>query len=332
MTPDMSFAVFYDFRNPARWRQPWADRYAQILDQIEWIDRSSPFDGVSLSEHHFVDDGYAPSMLALAAAVAMRTERVDIFTNVLLLPLHDPLRVAEDSITVDILSRGRFRLGVGVGYREQEFAGFGTSLRDRRDRMEEGLEIIKKAFANEPFSFQGKHWSFPEIKVSPAPHTPGGPPIWIGGTVPAALERAAKHAVGFLASTDDEVRGYVQACRDLGKEPGPAGRNAWLIVEEDPERTLAEVGDNMLYQVNQYIDYGFLKVRPYDDPQVLLDQGYYQLVDADGAIELIKESRAAGVTEFGFFGALPGEPIERGQRRLDYLSRSVIPAFKGTGA
>jgi hypothetical protein len=327
----MKFAAFYDFRNPAPWRQPWADRYADLLEQIDWVESSTDLAGVSLSEHHFVDDGYLPSVMALAVAVAARTERVEIYTNILQLPLHEPLRVAEDAIAADLISRGRVRLGVAVGYREQEFLGLGTRTEDRRDRMEEALDIFEGAFSGEAFDHHGEHWDIPELTVSPPPHTPGGPEIWIGGTAKPALERAARRASGFLATTNEEVEGYFAACERLGTPPERrnASRNAWLLVEEDPERTLSEIGDHMLYQVNQYIEYGFLKVPPYDDAQVLLDQGYYTLVDAAGAIAEIEKSRDVGISEFGFFAAMPGEPVENGTKRLAYINDKVIPHFAG---
>lgn len=128
---DVKFGLLYDFRNPAAWRRPWASHYQAILDQIVSVDRGGQFDSIHLSEHHFVDDGYTPSVLSLATAVSALTDRIEIGTNILQLPLHDPLRVAEDSLTADVVSHGRFRLGVGVGYREAEFLGFGTSLSDR---------------------------------------------------------------------------------------------------------------------------------------------------------------------------------------------------------
>jgi alkanesulfonate monooxygenase SsuD/methylene tetrahydromethanopterin reductase-like flavin-dependent oxidoreductase (luciferase family) len=331
MTNSLSFGVFYDFRNPLQFRQNWTERYRQLLEQIDWVDGSSSFESVSVSEHHFVDDGYTPSVLALAAVMAARTSRVGIATNILQLPLHHPLRVAEDALTVDVLSGGRFRLGVANGYREQEFAGFGTTPRHRKARMEEALTILRGAFSNEPFSFDGNHWSFPELTVSPPP-TDGGPEIWMGGTAPAALDRAARLGDGFFASTNEEVVGYLEACERNGVPPDRRRtcRTAWAMVDEDPERALSELGEHMLYQVNQYIDYGFLKMPPFDDPHVLVEMGFYTFVDAAGAIDFFREAADAGVQEIHLFGVLPGEAIESGTRRLQYVADKVIPTFSGS--
>ncbi|GAA1000218.1 LLM class flavin-dependent oxidoreductase [Acrocarpospora macrocephala] len=319
------FGVFYDFRNPAPWREPWDVRYRKILEQIDWVESTPAFGEVSVSEHHFVDDGYTPSVLALSAAIAARTTRVGVSTNILQLPLHHPLRVAEDALTVDALSAGRFRLGVAVGYRELEFEALGTSTRDRASRMEEALQILRLAFAGEPFRFEGRHWSIPELGVRPGPVRPGGPPIWLGGTAPAALDRAARTADGFMASVNAEVVAFHGACERLGAGRKPASRTAWMVVDEDPERALAALGEHMLYQVNQYIDYGFLKVPPYTDPRRLIQDGFYTFVDAEGALAALAEAGAAGVDEVHFFGMLPGEDVAAATVRLEYLAAKVLP-------
>jgi alkanesulfonate monooxygenase SsuD/methylene tetrahydromethanopterin reductase-like flavin-dependent oxidoreductase (luciferase family) len=323
----MTFGVFYDFRNPAQFREDWTRRYREILRQIDWLEGSSNFDAVSISEHHFVDDGYTPSVLALAAAVAAKTERLQIGTNILQLPLHHPLRIAEDALTVDTISGGRFRLGVALGYRELEFLGLGTTPRLRRSRMEEGIAILRHAFSGRPFAFEGENWSFPELKVSPPPVRAGGPPIWMGGTVTPALARAAQLGDGFLASVVDEVVGYLEACSEIGLDPDQQGTclTAWAIVDEDPDRALQELGPYMLHQVNGYIDFGFLEVPYFEHPQQLIDAGFYTMVDAAGAIEYFGEAWNAGVKEIQLFGQIPGEPVESGSRRLQYISEQVIP-------
>ncbi|MCW2767883.1 MAG: Luciferase-like, subgroup [Nocardioides sp.] len=324
MSP-MKFGVFYDFRNPAPWREPWDVRYRKIFEQIDWVESSTAFAEVSVSEHHFTDDGYTPSVLALATAIAARTSRVGIATNILQLPLHHPLRIAEDSLTVDALSGGRFRLGVAVGYRELEFEALGTTTKERGSRMEESLAILRLAFSGEAFSFEGKHWTIPEVVVRPGPVRPGGPPIWLGGTAPVAIERAARLADGFMASVNDEVVAYHAACARLdGADRKHAMRTAWILVDEDPERALAELGEHMLFQVNAYIDYGFLKMAPYTDAADLVRDGFYAFVDAAGAGAILDEAETAGVDEVHFFGMLPGEDVDSATRRLDYINTKVL--------
>ena len=120
---NLRFGLWYDFRNPPAWKQDGTELYRAILDQCVRAEELG-WDDIWLSEHHFLDDAYTPSMLPLGCAIAARTERVEIGTSVLLLPLHDPVRVAEDAATLDVLSGGRLQLGLGVGYRVEEFIGF----------------------------------------------------------------------------------------------------------------------------------------------------------------------------------------------------------------
>jgi alkanesulfonate monooxygenase SsuD/methylene tetrahydromethanopterin reductase-like flavin-dependent oxidoreductase (luciferase family) len=137
------FGLWYDFRNPPQWRQP-ADRlYREILDQIAWGENNG-FDDVWLSEHHFIEDGYLPSILPAAAAIAARTNRIRIASGVLLMPFHNPIRLAEDIATVDVISGGRFELGVGIGFKREEFTGFGVSSKERGARTDQSLEIIRR--------------------------------------------------------------------------------------------------------------------------------------------------------------------------------------------
>ena len=330
-SPVPSFGLIYDFRNPPQWQVPWREFYAGVLEQVGWIDAELDIDGVYLSEHHFVTDGGVPSVNAVAGAFASRTERVRLGANIIQFPLHHPLRVAEDALTLDTLSNGRYRLGLANGYRPLEFAGMGVSMIERRSRVEEGIEILRLAFAGEPFAFQGRHWQFPEIQVSPPPVRAGGPEIWLGGLVPAAVCRAGRIADGFLGMSVDGIRTYLDECEANGLPPHrrQACMTYWAIVTEDPERTIAEVGPHFMHQVNDYIDYGFLGDVPhYTDPQKIVDDGVYLVLDADAAVAEFSSAVAAGAQEIQFLPLLPGEPLEGASERLRYLSEKVIPRLR----
>ena len=145
-TRSLSFGLWYAFRNPAQWRTDYAALYADHLAQIRWAETIG-YDDVWLTEHHFCEDGHAPSIVPLAAAVAATTERIRVGTGVLLLPLHHAVRLAEDGATIDILSNGRFELGVGVGYRPQEFAGRGFDPADRAEG--DGVQIDRRRAATD---------------------------------------------------------------------------------------------------------------------------------------------------------------------------------------
>jgi alkanesulfonate monooxygenase SsuD/methylene tetrahydromethanopterin reductase-like flavin-dependent oxidoreductase (luciferase family) len=137
------FGIMHDFRRPSGDPSTTAEYYAQCLAEAAEADRLG-YDMVWLSEHHFTDDGMLPSPLVAAAAVAARTSHIGIGTNVLVLPLHHPLRVAEDAAVVDLISGGRLVLAVGQGYAPAEFAGFGVDRTHRPGRLEEGISVLPR--------------------------------------------------------------------------------------------------------------------------------------------------------------------------------------------
>ena len=141
----MDFGLLLSFRNPPPGRVPFTEIYRKHFD-IAALAEDLGYGTIWLTEHHFIDDGYAPSLLPIAAAIAARTRRIRIGTFVILLPLHNALRIAEDAATVDIISNGRFDLGVGQGYRIPEFVGFDIPRRERGPRLEEGAEVIRRVW------------------------------------------------------------------------------------------------------------------------------------------------------------------------------------------
>jgi alkanesulfonate monooxygenase SsuD/methylene tetrahydromethanopterin reductase-like flavin-dependent oxidoreductase (luciferase family) len=187
--------------------------YADGLDLAVFAEELG-FDSVWVSEHHFVDDGYMPSLLPMCAAIAARTSRVEIGTGLLLMPLHDPLRIAEDVAAVDLISRGRLILGLGLGWRAEEFEGFDVPIGERARRLEDAVSVLRGAWAGEPVSAAGT-----EVVVTPRPSRAGGPPIWIGAWAERAVRRAGRIADGFIAGGDTpdafgEQVGWATAERD----------------------------------------------------------------------------------------------------------------------
>jgi probable F420-dependent oxidoreductase len=202
-----------------------ADLYSEAVERCVTAERAG-FDSVWTSEHHFVDDGYMPSLVVLCAAIAQATKTVEIGTAVLLAPLYHPLRLAEDAATVDLISNGRFILGIGAGWRPEEFEALGIDPVERAARMRETIAILRGAWGDRPFSFKGKHFDVANLNVTPKPAH--DVPIWVGGFAPSAIRRAGRLADGFLGSTSGTsgIEGFVGAkevalegVRAAGRDP-----------------------------------------------------------------------------------------------------------------
>jgi len=138
--------------------------------------------------------------MPMLAAMAARTRHVKIGSFVLLGPFYHPLRLAEDAALVDVISNGRLRLGIGVGYRHEEFEIFQIPRKERVGRTLEGIEILKRAWTGERFDFAGKHFNFKDARVLPKPFSPKGPELLWGGMNPASITRSAQLDLGFACN------------------------------------------------------------------------------------------------------------------------------------
>lgn len=194
----------------------FAQLYADALDLAAEAERLG-FDSVWVSEHHFVDDGYMPSLLPVCAAIAARTRKITIGTGLVLAPLYEPIRLAEDAATVDLLSNGRFVLGLGLGWRPEEFEGLQVPLSERAARLRETVTVCHQAWG-------GGLVESRNVAVTPKPSRPGGPPIWVGALAEPAVRRAARIADGWMA-TRITPESYAEQVRWAREELDRTGRN-----------------------------------------------------------------------------------------------------------
>jgi len=198
--------------------------YKNTITQVK-LAEDVGFDSAWISEHHFLDDGYCPSPAVIAGALAAVTERIRIGSGGIILPLHNPVKVAEDASVVDNISNGRFDLGVVLGYRKEEYEGMGVPMNHRPSRMDEGLEVLEKALSGEKFSHIGKRHRFENTTLSPRP-VQSPLPIYIGAFEEPAIRRAGRFGHPLLIGpgrTVDMVRDTLAYYND---EAEKAGRNA----------------------------------------------------------------------------------------------------------
>jgi len=332
----LSFGLWYSLRNPDAWHRPDTEIYAETLDQIAWAETIG-YDDVWLTEHHFCEDGHAPSIMALAAAIAVRTKTIRIGTSVLLLPLHDAVRVAEDGATVDILSNGRFELGVGIGYRPQEFSGLGLRREDRAGRTNEGLEIIRRLWEGETVDYDGRHYQIANAKLAPMPVQRPRPPIWVGGFAPASAKRAARLADGYIGTGD--MTPFVPIYHDerarLG-HTGPghlAGGHFWLIVSNTPDKTFSQVAPYIIYQLQMYNawfeDAGQQGFPDTSNEAELRESGMLQVMTPQQATDAISEYvEATGIERYYTWTVPPGMPAGEMNEYLELFATEVMPHFR----
>lgn len=215
----MRFGLMYDFRNPRRWYIEPPRFYRAMLDQMVAAEALG-FDHVWLTEHHFTEDAYNPASLSMAAAVAAVTTRIRIGTFVMLMPFIHPVRAAEDVALADILSNGRFDLGVGQGYTHDEFNAFCIDRRERASRLEEGVQLMRRLFTEDDVSFEGRYTRVSHVSLSPRPVQRPHPPLWIGARGPKAIRRAARLGAHLMTTLGpDPAPLYLETLRELGRDP-----------------------------------------------------------------------------------------------------------------
>lgn len=353
----MRFGTYYFLQAPPSLTH--AEVFRREIEQMAWTEELG-FDSIWLTEHHFIEYGLSVSPAVLAAAVAMRTQRVRIGLAAAILPFHDPVRLAEEMAMVDILCGGRLDVGVGRGNRPVEFEGYRVPQIENRERFEEALAIMIGVWTRERFSYAGRHYAIPEVRVIPKPLQQPHPPLYVVCTSPDTIEATALRGLPMLNSwlrgpIDQLVsqrEAYLKACQKAGRTDvetaslmGRWGVSRHIYVAPTDALAQAEAKDaEMWYQealrrflIPDDID----RVHPLLQPgfrtmkerlaKITWDQLVAETVafgSPDTVAARIDQLRRLGVGEVLCWMNFGGLPQERVRRSMELFAREVMPRFR----
>ncbi|WP_415977200.1 LLM class flavin-dependent oxidoreductase [Rhodococcus sp. 077-4] len=352
----MKFSSFLLFHRPDR-NQSFKDVYdynvrvAELLEELH-------FDGLWVSEHHFRDYGTVPDLFTMLGYLAARTENIRLGSGVAVLPLHNPIHIAESAAQVDLLSNGRVDLGIGRGYQSIEFDGFAMSLSEARERFDEALDVITGLWTQTPFEHHGKYYNTGQVELTPAPLQKPHPPIYVAAVSPETVEMYAKRGLPILADPAAPFRKVRQAAEKWHEVAGEAGhdtentdlvisRSVWLAPTVDQAR-----------QDQERFEKQFDRARIFNEKSAPIDsktgetakgfefwEGRYLKGGSVGndfrwdQLEVIGDperviGQVAMLQEFGFnhlmcdFGSTRHMPFEELKKTITFFAKEVMPAFR----
>jgi alkanesulfonate monooxygenase SsuD/methylene tetrahydromethanopterin reductase-like flavin-dependent oxidoreductase (luciferase family) len=353
----MRFGTYYFLQAP-----PGQPAQAIIGEEIEQMVLSEQlgFDSVWLTEHHYADYGISSAPSLLLATVAARTERVKLGMAVWVLPFHNPLKLAEETATLDILSKGRLVVGLGRGNRPQEFVGHVVNQDESRTRMEEGVEVLRKAWTEDRVTYHGRHWQFDGIPVYPKPLTKPHPPLAFAVTSPQSLEWAGTHGFPIMSSglttpRENLQRGreaYLAALRAAGHSEATiqgllakwiVSKHVYVAPTDEEARAEAEGPEKW------YLDAFARSIRPvglsgiseavHQQATAAADRAASQrweeliadrlLIGSPATVrQRVEQLHELGVGELICWMSFGGLAPEKVRRSMELFSREVMPAFK----
>ncbi|HEY1931643.1 MAG TPA: LLM class flavin-dependent oxidoreductase [Acetobacteraceae bacterium] len=338
MRPQLRVGLVYDFRNTPDTGMDNPSLYAAIIDQVAWLDGIG-LDLVWFTEHHFLDDGYLPSWIPIAGALAARTKHARFSCDVCLLPFNHPVRLAEDLAVLDNISGGRIELGVGMGYAPHEFRGFGLPVSRRVSLTDEGIAVLQHCFAGERFSFSGKRYEFADVWIRPGYVQSGGPPLWIAAMSEAGARRAARFDTNLLpqgarSMALDPWRAELAA---TGRDPEAkrVGIIRSCLVTDDRERDWPSVRAAERYRVSTYARFqqeigggasaGGVRA---NSEEARIPQTWVVGDVAHCVAELAAFVREFGITDLVSWAVPPGLRPEQMNGSLERFFREMVPRLK----
>jgi alkanesulfonate monooxygenase SsuD/methylene tetrahydromethanopterin reductase-like flavin-dependent oxidoreductase (luciferase family) len=324
-----SWTLHFDMRAP-EFGAATPDLYRAALELASWADDRGAV-AVVASEHHGESDGYLPSPLVMAGALAARTSRVIVSVNALVLTLRDPIAAAEEALVVHQISGGRLMITAVPGYVPSEFAMFGVDYAERVARFERHVASFVAALSGEPFEHEGR-----TVTVSPGPVGGTRPMVMLGGSTKAAARRAARLADGFSPTNPDPAirDAYLETCTELGREAGPVFTPPpfmSVFVAEDPDAYWEILGPHALHELQSYGRWAEFDVgSPYggiDDIAAARATGFYRVLTPDECVELARTlPPEAGLI---FKPLIGGLAPEHAWSSLELFASKVLPALSG---
>lgn len=209
----MRFGLFGGARIKRGGPQGDSHSYQSFIDYVRAAE-SLGFESIFMVEHHFTGQGQVSASMSVLAYLAACTTKMRLGTAVVVLPWHNPVLVAEQIATLDVLSGGRVDFGVGKGYREGEFEGFCVPMEEATERFDEAMAVVRKAWTSAGrFSHEGKRWKFKNIVVEPEPIQRPHPPFWMGAGSPESIRRAAREGYHLLLDQVNTVHEVTEKVR-----------------------------------------------------------------------------------------------------------------------
>ena len=310
--------------------------YAELIELAEIVETAG-LDSVWVSEHHFVDDGYLSGSMPALGAIAALTNEIEIGTCVALAPFHHPVTLAENAATVDLLSSGRLTLGLGLGYRDEEFQGFERAKSDRVELLESQIKFLRRAWSDGPVGYRSRFFDVsPDVSVTPKPDNP--PRIVLAGKAKPAVRRAARLGDGWIATTSTSLSGLCTRQADIQSvRPADAGSfdiyvGAQGFVAEDSETAWETMKEGYCYTRRRNLEFHTGEAIPElseTQRQELKAQAVF------GSPEEVTEQLARYRTALGddihfiFRVFHPGITRVDLERCLTLLGEEVAPALRG---
>jgi alkanesulfonate monooxygenase SsuD/methylene tetrahydromethanopterin reductase-like flavin-dependent oxidoreductase (luciferase family) len=200
-----------------------AGALAEMREQTR-LARQSGFSSLWVPHHYLTQPMQMLAPIPMLSYLLRDAEGMTIGPNILIMPLLNPVHVAEDAVTLDLLSGGRYVLGIGVGYREAEFDTFKVPLKERALRMDESIEIMRRLWTEDKVTYKGKIFTLDNLGVGLKPARKGGPPIWVAGVVDVAVKRAARTGDAWLITNfahlsvlEPQMKMYRATLAEVGK-------------------------------------------------------------------------------------------------------------------